>query len=166
MSVNLADLKKAIVTLWNTSGLEAMFVAMWDASVTAAEHAALRDSEAPPGDPLPYCVLETTIGNTVVGMAGMGGTRREIRDQEVVFSIHARSIDGDARTPDMIASDLAEEITKVFGGHPTVSPSVLVLDVGNFLAAFYQGDVGIKTGEDEYQCRVTYLMRIDVPVAT
>jgi len=141
------------------------FQALWDSGVTVSEHSTLRDASAEPDDPMPYCVMETSPSNTTDRMSGQDDANREIRDVEIIFSVNARSVDGDSRTSDEIAAYLIEEITKVFGGHPTVSPTALTLDVGNFLIAQYQDDVGIRTGDDEYQWRVTYLFRIDVPVA-
>ncbi len=165
MSVNSADFQKAIVTVWNASGLNATFQALWDAGVAVSEHAVLRDSEAAPKDPFPYCVMETTMGVTTDRMSGPDGTLREIRDLEVVFSVNARAVSGDARTSKEIAADLGEEIMKIYGGHPEVSPTDLELDNGNFLISEYQGDVGVRLDEDQHQWRTTYLFRSDVPVA-
>ena len=80
------------------------------------------------------------------------------------FRIHAREIASDVRTAKGIASDLAEEIMKVFGGHPTVAPIGLTLDNGHCLQSQYQNDYSVREGEDNFQWIVSYIFRVDVPV--
>ena len=71
----------------------------------------------------------------------------------------------DARTAKEIAAYLAEEIMKVFGGHPTVVPTGMVaLDYGNHLITQYVSDDGVRTGDEEYSWLVSYLFRLDVYV--
>ncbi len=165
MSVASADIHKAVNTVWDASTLDASFKALWDADVDTTEFPVLHDQEATPEQPFPYCVYEISSSSTTDRMSGVGSTIREIRDVSWVFHIHAREVDGDGRTAKEIAAELAEEVMKVFGGHPTVAATDLSLDNGGFLISTYQNDMGIKTGEDEYQWNVIYIFKVDVPVA-
>lgn len=165
MSVSTADLLKALNTAWDASSLDATFKALWGAEFVATDYEVLHDSEATPGQPFPYCVLESSAPGTVARMSGGIDALREIRDIPLIFNIHASTVTGDSRTAKEIAATLAEEVMKVFGGHPTQAPSgVITLDNGNHLITEYQNDYGIRTGDEEYQWRIDYLFRLDVPV--
>ncbi len=165
MSVASADLHKAVSSLWGTSGLNATFTALWAAGVVANEFVSLQEDEAVPKQPWPYCVFDQGVGITADRMSSIGDFIREVRDVPWDFRVLARARDGDSRTAKEIAAYLAEEIMKVFGGHPTISPSNLALDNGNYLQATYLNDVPMKLGEDEYQWVISYNFKIDVPVA-
>lgn len=165
MSIASEDLHKAIASLWSSSGLDATFKALWDSGVAESEWLSLNDQEAYPKQPFPYCVFEQSPGSTTDRMSGGTDSLQEIRDIPWDFRVHARAIDGDSRTAKEIAADLNEEIMKVFGGHPTESPTDLILDNGNFLIAQYQNDYGVRTGDSEYMWIVSYVFRLDVPVA-
>jgi len=165
VSVGSADLRKAINTVWDAQNLDDVFTALWGALVTASEWVVLEDQEAQTKHPFPYCVFEQGTGNTRSRMSGEGNQLQEIRDVPFLFRVHARSVDGDPRTASEIAAFLIEEIMKVFGGHPTVSPQTLTLDNGNFLIAQYQNDFVIRTGDDEYEGLLSYIFRLDVPMA-
>lgn len=166
MSVGSADLHEAIKTVWDASTLNASFEALYDDDVDDSEFTPLNDQEAAPGQPNPYCVFQVLTGSTTSRMSSVNvGFNREIHDIPCEFRVHARQIDGDSRSSKKIAADLVAEIMKVFGGHPTVSPTDLSLDNGNFLISQYQNDLGIRTDEKNYQWTVTYLFRLDVPVA-
>ncbi len=165
--IGAADLHKAINTVWDDESLDSQFTALWPSSVDADEFQVLNDTEAGPAQPMPYCVFEVAPGEIVERMSGHGNTKRVIRDVEVEFRVHARKISGDDRTAKEIAADLAEEVMKVYGGHPDPdnTPVVPTLDNGNFLIAQYQSDFGIRTGDNEHMWTVQYLCRLDVPVA-
>ncbi len=165
MSISTAALMKGIVSAWNDSTLDATFKALW--SSASSEFFVLLDQEAPGGQPLPYCVLDAMGSNTRERMSGAATLiKRETRDVVVRFNIHTRDITSDTRTMKEIAAFLAAEIMKVFGGHPTQSPTgTIALDSGNHLITQYQNDYGVKTGDDEYQWIIDYLFRIDMPVA-
>ena len=159
MSVNTADLHRAINTAWDASGLDALFAALGGSTPV------LNDQEATPGQSFPYCVLEQTAGTTTDRMSGPASSLLEVRDLTVVFRVHAGLVSGDDRTPKEIAAYLAEEITKVFGGHPTVAPTASpTLDNGGRLLTQYQTDFGVKTGDDEHMWTIEYIFRLDVPV--
>lgn len=165
MSVLSADIHRAVNSLWNSSGLDDLFTALWPSDITDSEFQVLNDGEAGPAQPMPYCVFEQGAGSTTARMSSRGSVIREIRDIPWEFRVHARAVSGDSRTAKEIAAYLIEEITKVYGGHPTDNPTALTLDNGNFLIAQYQNDYGIRTGDDEHEWIVGYLFRVDVPVA-
>ncbi len=165
MSIATVDLMEAITTAWGASGLDAAFKALWDSDYVAAEYPVLHDQEASPGQPLPYCVLGQSRSRTTDRMSGGAKSLREIRDVSLAFNVHASEADGDARSAKEIAAHLVAEVTKVFGGHPTQSPTgALTLDNGNCLLSQYQNDYGVRTGDATYQWILEYLFRLDVPV--
>jgi hypothetical protein len=164
MTVGMADLHKAITSAWDASTLEVTFNALWSAAST--EFFALNDQDAPGNQPFPYVVMDQTNSNTIDRMSSCDNRIREVRDVEVRFNIFAREIDGDSRSSKAIAAYLAEEIMKVFGGHPTTNPTgTITLDNGNHLITTYQNGFGIKVDEDICQWVLVYIFRLDVPVA-
>jgi len=163
MSVASADVHKAVTAVWNASTLDALFQALWASGV--GEYTVLNDQEAAPNQPFPYCVYELTLSSTTDRMSGDGSTIREVRNIAWNFHVHARQVDGDARTAKEIAAYLAEEIMKVFGGHPTVAATDLSLDSGGFLISEYQSDFGIRTGDQTHRWDIQYIFKIDVPIA-
>lgn len=165
MSVNAADLAKAVNAAWDASSLDSLFRALWASSADASEFPVLHDQLAGGGQPFPYCVFEQSASSTSDKMSHDATTLQEIRDVPFNFRVHAREIGSDSRSPKEIAAYLAEEVMKVFGAHPTQSPAALTLDHGNFLISIYENDYGLRTGEDNYQWVVSYLFRVDVPVA-
>lgn len=165
MAVNLADLSKAINTAWDASTLDTTFEAYW--SVDSGEFYVLNDEMAPEGQPWPYVVMDQP-NQTVVSRSSSttDNSKREIRDIEVRFNIFAQRNPGSSLDPKQHAEQLAEEIMKVFGGHPSTSPTATItLDNGNHLITRYQNDFGIMISDDEYQWVLVYLFRVDVPVA-
>ena len=163
--IGTAALHKAVSKVWDYSSLDGRFKDLWGSSVTASEFPVLHDQEAGPGQPFPYCVFEQSVGSTIDRMSGGVSALREIRDIPWSFHIHAKRISADPRSAKEIAAELAEDVMKEFGGHPTVKAQDLVIDIGNVLVNQYQGDYGVRTGEEEYQWIVNYVFKIDVPVA-
>lgn len=165
-----ADLAKAINTVWDSSGLNAIFTALWPSGED--NFPVLHDQEAAPGSPFPYCVMELSQPRTITRMSKTSTAKWEIRDVNCQFKVHARlkpdpdqaSDPTDVRSPKEIASYLANEILKVFGGHPTQAPTAPTLDNGNFLIAQYDTDYSTRTGDDEYRWTISYNFRLDVPV--
>lgn len=164
MSVGTSDLAKALNVMWDASTLDDAFKALWD-DPTSTEFEVLNEGEASPGQPFPYCVFGIVGGLTTNRMSGGAAALREIRDVPLTFNIHASVVDGDSRTAKEIAAYLAEEVMKVFGGHPTTSPTALSLDNGKSLPTQYQTDWSVRTDDEEYQHIISYLLRADVPVA-
>ncbi len=167
MSIATADLMNALNTAWDASSLDALFKALRDSSVVEAQFPdVLHDQDAAPKQPFPYCVMGQTTTTTTDRMSGGASALREIRDTGLTLHVHARAVDGDSRTAKEIAAYLAEEIMKVFGGHPTVSPTgTLTLANGSVLIVQYVNDFGLREGEDEYRWTIEYNARADVPVA-
>lgn len=160
-----ADLSKAIVSAWNASSLDATFKALWDGE-HEDEFFVLHEQEAPGGQPFPYCVLDQMTPTVSARMSSKYGGTREERVVPVRFNIHARDLESDSRTCQEIAAYLAEEVMKVFGGHPTVSATAsMALSHGQHVLTQYQNDFGADTGDDEFQWAVSYLIKVDVPVA-
>lgn len=163
--IGSADLHKAINTVWDASGLEALFTAYWESGV--GEFLALNDQEASPSQPFPFCVfmLDPSMKmNRMSGLEGCSDEIREIRDVPLRFTVHSRKMDNQSDSEKVIGATLLEEVIKVFGGHPTTKPTALTLDNGNHLITTYQNDYGVRTGEDEYAWVVNYLLKVDVPV--
>ena len=166
MSSGQADLHTAINTVWDASGLDAIFQALHNSDVTSSDWEILHDTQAAAGQPFPYCVYQLFTGSLTTQMSSMNvGFVRHIHDIVGEFRIHAKKTSGDSRDAKQLAAYLMDEVKKIFGGHPTVSPSNLVLANGNFLTTQYQSDLGVRTGESEYQWNITYRFRLDVPVA-
>jgi len=167
MSVGTADLYKALNVAWDASDLDDLFKALWlPAAVIADEYPVLNDQEGLGGQPWPYVVIDEVGSSTVSRMSYGPDSLYEIRDVEVRFNVHARDIESDSRGAKEIAAYLAEEIMKVFGGHPTVNPTgSMALDNGDHLITQFQNDYCIRDGDDEYMWIVQYLFRLDVPVA-
>jgi hypothetical protein len=77
--------------------------------------------------------------------------------------VHARSTS--SYTAKELATALAEEVVKVFGGHPEVVPVTIGLTHGNVLQVQYQTDFGTRTGDQEYLQIIRYQILIDIPVS-
>jgi len=164
MTIASSDLIKAINEVWDASTLDATFKALWNAAALVDEFPVLHEQKAGGEQPFPYCIFEMQTGNTNSRMSGETDSIREIRDVPVNFRIHVREIASDVRTAKGIASDLAEETMKVFGGHPTVVPTGLTLDNGNHLITRYVNDYSIREDENHFQWVISYIFRVDVPV--
>ena len=168
MSVAAADIYKAVVAVWAAAGLDSQFKSYWPAA-DRVEFPALCEAEAEGSHPFPYCVFSLMGGKTKTKMSGAGGTasnkHNEIRDIPLRFKIHAKSttvLSGKA-----IAAALADEVLKVFGGHPTVSPAFdnYALDNGHILISQYQLDQGMRDEDIEvYVWLIHYNLKSDVPV--
>jgi hypothetical protein len=164
VSIATADLAAAINAVWDASTLDATFKALWQASALDTEFPVLHDQQAGGEQPWPYCIFEILTGTTTDQMSKGVHDVWNVRDVPVNFRVHTTYVDGDNRTPKEIAAFLIEEITKVFGGHPTQAPTGLALDNGNHLITIYQNDYSVREGEDHYQWLVSYTFRLDVPV--
>jgi hypothetical protein len=165
MSVGAADILKAINSAWDASGLDAIFKALWPAADNQ-NNPVLHDTEASPKQPFPYCVMETGRPSTKGRMSYDSATKRELREVVVAFNIHAMVVTGDTRSSKEIAAYLASEVMKVFGGHPSVAATQEIgLDNGGCLLVQCLMDYPICTALERYQWIISYLFRLDVPVA-
>ena len=97
MSIGTADLQKAIITVWNASGLNALFEAL------GGESPILQDQEAIPSQAYPYCVLNQPTISTDTRMSDDSGNRH-IRDVSQSFSVFTSIVSGDSRTPKELAA--------------------------------------------------------------
>lgn len=168
MSVASADLIKAINTVWDASTLDASFKALWNAEVAEDEFPVLHDQLAGGGQPFPFCIFEMLAGSRQARMSrdsSVSSNLWEIRDVPVDFRVHATDVAEDARGAKQIAAHLVEEIMKVFGGHATTAPMELTLDNGGVLSSTYQSDRSVRESEDHFVWTVSYIFRVDVPVA-
>jgi len=165
MTIASVDIHQALSTVWNDNNLETKFTDSW-AAAKRTEFIALNDQEAPTGQPWPYCIFEIEPGSTTSRMSGHSkGENHEIRDVPISFRVYAKRIDGVGKTAKSIASDLIEEIMRIFGGHPTAKPKDLVLSSGSFLLMQYVTDWGIFAGDKQYEWILSYVVRVDIPVA-
>lgn len=166
MSIGADDLHKAIKTVWDAQSLDDQFTAYWT-SDEQSRFIVLNENEAAPNQPWPYCTYEQEVGITTARMSGHSITEKhEIRDIGWFFRVHARKRTTSTKDGKQIAAEIAEEIIKVFGGHPTVSPQNLTLDNGSFLIAQYQNDFSLREGDEEWLWTIQYMFRLDVPVKT
>ena len=165
MAVLSAALHKAVVSVWNTYGLEWEFKKNWVAS-DRTEFPALHDGAAGPSQPFPYTVFEQSLGTVVTRMVGHDTTEKhEIHDVEWAFRVYTRQIAGVGKSAKRIAIDLAEHVTMRYGGHPTAKPKSLSMDQGDVLLVQYVNDFGVRLGDEEHMWQINYLCRLDVPVA-
>ncbi len=162
--IGSADVVKNIFASWNGSGLDALFTAYWDPTLVGV-FPVLVDREQAPTGPMPYCVLEISASTgTIRSTSAETNYRREIRVYPVSFTVQARAF-ASSKSAKAIAQELAEEITKVFGGHPTVAPTAgLALDNGGLIQISYQNDIESDFGEQEHAWQVQYNFTADSPV--
>ena len=167
MAILSNDLHKAINTVWDASTLNATFRLLWNTTThPAASYPVLHDSEASPNQPFPYCIFDQMSVDISSRMSGEGAAgRQEIHNLMFQFRIHAKSVSGDDRDAKQIAYDMAEEVVKVFGGHPTTAPTAITMDTNKHVITQLLSDVGERTGDEEYRVDLDYLFRIDVPMA-
>lgn len=162
MSVGQADLAKALATAWTSWGLDNLFKSYWSPA-DKTTYPSLHEGEATPGQPLPYCVYELDEGNVVTRMTGRTTvTQLQIRDVPCVFNVFAKEFG--PKSAKEVASELNEELMRLFGGHPTGQPNELTLEHGKVLLQQYQSDYSLREGDSEYRWVLNYIFRLDVPV--
>lgn len=163
--IGAADLWKAINVAWDASSLDASFKAYWD-DPTETEFPVLHETEAEGKQPFPYCVMTVENGTVQTRMSQEAGVKRHIRAYPVEFHVHAREIATETGGAKEVAADLAEEIMKVFGGHPSQSPTgTLTLDNGAHLLTQYESEFSVREDNDRYKWIMNYLVYVDIPVA-
>lgn len=162
MSVSGADIAKGINALWNSSDLDDQFTAFWTAT-EIANNPVLNDDEATPGNAFPYCVFKVDPGTTITRMSAGEGLKQQIRTVPLIFHVFAKQNSGTSAK--QIAANMAEEILKIYGGHPEVNPTDMSLDHGNFLITQLVNDYGVRVEDSVYQWIINYNIMVDVPVA-
>ena len=163
MSVGGAGVHKAVASLWESSGLNTLFQSYW-AVADRSLCTSLNDKEAAPNTPYPYTIFGARQPNIRTRMSGDGNRKKQhINDHPWTFEVFA----GPAGTKSAkeMAAELAEEIMKVFGGHPVTEPQDLTLDHGSVLIVQFQNDWGERQDDDVHKWTVEYNIRTDVPVA-
>lgn len=158
-------LHTAIRTHWQASGLDWEFQRLRDEAGRVLP--SLFDGEADPGCKHPYCVYMQSAGFAQSRDSGHStNEKHEIRDVPVEFRIHANTRRGYDRTAKQVAADLGELVMQKFGGHPTAAPPAFPsLANGAVLLVQYQSDFGTREGDEEYAWVVSYLFRVDMPLA-
>jgi hypothetical protein len=146
MSVGLAELHRALIAVWNLPY-------------------ALRSGTAMPGDSFPYVVFQQSASNIAVRMSGSGvdaGAVRRVHDVPWEFRCYAT---GSALlSPKEQAASVAEEVVKIYGGHPTVAPREVAMTSGDYLISQMMSEFDVKVGEDEHMWAVVYNFKVDLPV--
>lgn len=164
MAITTAALHKAVVDAWATANLDSEFSGYWPLA-DRSEYLALNDQEASPHQPFPFCVFEQQSMNVVDRMGGaVANTRYEIHDVAWQFRIHAQRDAETDQSAKTIAAALAAAVMAVFGGHPTEDPVALSLDSGQALTVMFESESPLRTGDDEYEWGISYLIRLDVPM--
>jgi len=158
-----AAVHKAVASLWISSGLNELFQAHW-AEADRSLYTSLNDGEAAPGTPFPYVVFTARAPNIVTRMSGEDASKQHVNDQPWTFEVYAGS--SGTSSAKELAAVVAEEIIKVFGGHPTQAPTAFPdLDNGQVLIVQYQNDWGERQDDSVHKWTVEYNIRTDVPVA-
>lgn len=162
MTVGSADVHKAVAALWESGGLNTLFQSYW-AVADRSLHVSLNDAEATPGCPFPYCVFQGRAPNVAARMSGEGSSEKQhVVDHPWTFEVYAKQTS--SQSAKQLAAELAEEIMKVFGGHPTTEPTDMTLDNGNLLLCRYENDWGERQDDEVHKWTVEYTIRTDVPV--
>lgn len=160
-----AQLHRAITEAWDGSELDWLFKQRW-AESDRASFSSLNDGEAAPGTPFPYCVMVQGGGTVINRMSGHSALERHyIQDVPWTFDVYAAS--NETESAKNVARTLAEQVLRVFGGHPDPASShrVLLFDTGRHVLTQYQRDYGMREAEDVHRWAVEYIFRIDMPVA-
>lgn len=165
MSILSAALHKAMIASWDAQ-LDWEFKKYWSQS-DREDFLALEDQEAAADQPFPFCIFEQFEGSTLERSTGPTSNegRQETHELPWQFRVYARTHDAGGDTAKDIAAHLAAEITKRYGGHPTVKPKTMLLDQGGVLLVQYDTDFGMRQGEEEHMWQVNYNVRLDVPMA-
>lgn len=164
MATGSADLHKSLQSIWNATTLNDTFKAYWPGG-DLNEFPVLSEVEAEAAQPFPYCIYEFEEPTVSARTSSAGSSKLEIRDVALKLTVQAKAIStASAKT---IASHLAEEILKVFGGHPTQQSSVadaIDMDHGSILQIQYDRDFPVRSGDEEYTWVLKYNFKLDVPV--
>jgi hypothetical protein len=159
--IGLRDIHRSIVAVWDFYEVGDFFMDRW-APGDRDEYLTLTDTEADANQPWPYCVFDCASFPVVSRSSGKAAYQiREYGEIPLAFNIHAK--DTDTETGKAIASDLAEEIMRKYGGHPEERPAKLKLTHGGVTNLQFQNSKGIRTGDTEYQWVVEYTIRTDIP---
>lgn len=146
MTVGLAELHEAIVTNWNLA-------------------ATLWSGEAPPGESFPYVVFQQGADVIAARMSGSGtnvSANQRIHDVPVEFRCHTQK--SGALSAKEEAAALAEEVMKIYGGHPTNKPTALGMTSGQHVITQLISEFDVKTSDDVHMWTLVYNFKVDLPV--
>lgn len=172
MSVGSADLWSAIYAAWQAGGLDTLFRARWfTMGKSNIDYLTLNDGDDGPQPPLPYCVAELSSSSIKTRMSWVGPRTngvntfpgREFRDAMLTLNIHTGPYGSSSAKA--TAAYLVEEVMKVFGGHPSVSPGSMSLSNGSVLLCQFQSDSLEREPQNKYRGMLIYRLLTDVPVA-
>lgn len=166
--IGTADIFKSVVAAWNQYGLHTLFSAEWKSGTRSSEFLSLSSEEAEGSQPFPYCVLELMPAKTMQRMtSSSAGTNRENRKLSAMFRIYARETTGGNESAKMMAARLYEEVSKIFGGHPTQKAKLdgWSMDHGHVILCQYVNDYPVKKDIQIYSWIGQYLITTDVPIA-
>jgi hypothetical protein len=159
--IGLRDIHRSIIAVWDSHDIGDFYRDRW-ASSDRTRYLTITEGEADAKQPWPFCVFDA--GSFPVDARSSGSAAYQIREYgsiPVVFNVHAKNTT--TETGKAIAADLAEEIVKRYGGHPTVRPSRLKLTHGGVIHMQLQSSKGVRTGDTEYQWVVEYSLKTDIP---
>lgn len=147
MAAGTAELHKAIVAAWNLS-------------TTLRSGGAALDMDQP------YVIFEVQANNDVQRMSSgtgdNGRTKRVDQDIPVEFRCYAQEA---AQSAKYLAEQIAENIKKRFGGHPTTSPTMPILTLVNagHLQTTLITEDDTEVDEGLHMWRLVYLFKLDAP---
>lgn len=171
-----ADLCKGIESVWySAEGLNKSFTDLWQITAlgsdpnflpVANEFAVLHAVEVSGNVPWPYCEYRLSAPSVVHRSSGTKSItkNREVRKYPCRFRIVGHQVEGDSRPGLVIASYLAEQLIKVYGGHPDSEPTALPLDYGNYLQSQLVNEFHVLYDYGLWWV-VNYEFFVDVPVA-
>lgn len=163
----VSELHAAIMSAWNGSGLNAQFKSYWNAADTA-EFPVMHDTEATPAQPYPFCVFDIKEGRNISRMSSAGASPGRVEHWEIPWElrIQARSFSNKtSKSAKLIASELADEVLSVFGGHATVAAAELTITTGAVIQTQLESNFGIREGSQEHSWHIKYKTLLDVLVA-
>lgn len=125
----------------------------------------LDENQAMAGTPMPYCVYTMDAPETVARMtkATESEGRQEFHQSLWTFNIYANAKNN--QSPKQVAAAIADLILATFGGHPTIEPQQLNMQIGSVINVQYQTDFGRRLDDEVHQWVVRYLITTDQPMA-
>lgn len=161
MSWLSSDIHKALARAWSQQGLDTLFQSYWSPA-DHTKYITLNEGEAAPGTPFPYGVVEQVPYTDNMRMSGgVAFSKNIIRRVPFLFHIYATATL--TQSAKQVAERLLSEVTGVYGGHPTKTPTQLTLDHGNVLNCQYQNDYSVREGDTEHRWVIEYILTVDAP---
>jgi len=122
----------------------------------------LWDTEATPGQPYPYCVIESLSYSVKERMSdNVYGKYREVRDYILRFHIYTSSIGN--KSAKEIGAELARKVMNVFGGGEK-PPKKIPLEKGKHISTDLELETVSRESEDVSDYILEYRIRVDLPL--